>query len=701
MSYINAIMGINAQVQVVATPSGTTASILSHATLAEDIVAYWALNADSSIPDRTNRYDGTNSGADYTTSGPISGAYSFVSSNSDYIDVGNIPIAGASEDFAIAFWIKATASSGTEYIFKQGEESTGRWIGCFSNDGTQLLNFVADDGSTAEIVGDAGSNIRDGTWHHIVFQRSGSTLYTYLDGNATPDDTEAANANSCYEASNMDIGRRSSAANAYFNGDIADYGVWNRALTTDEISDLYAAGNGLPWQPLPFSESSTLHQNLTSYYNSDGQSFTDYWGVNNGTVTNATFTSSGKLDNAFSYDGTSDYVDMGLNSSISIASGESRSVSAWVYYDSGTHSEADTIYTLGWYESSGRSKFFRCSVNTSRQLSFECEGEGQGSGDRAVLTSSTTLNTDEWTHVVFTYDGSTGTPKGYINGTEVSYSAQTSGTANFVISGTNSNGRNYLGAISRERDGYTIIQELQGDLDEVGVWNKVLSSDEVSELYNSNSALRFREPFQGHTTLTTDLQNYWTFRNDGKSDVSAIDMTVTGATYTTDGKMENGYDYDGTNDYLEDSNITLPATYSMSMWIYPDAYDYRRIVNGWDGAAHYPELRFDNNNELYYTDGSSSFVTSGSDIDTSGWHHIILVKTGTTAKIYINGTERGSGTGLENVSNAVTLTLGGDRTHTSTKMFNGKISDFGIWDKELSTDEITDLYNNGIGLRFY
>jgi len=117
-----------------------------------------------------------------------------------------------------------------------------------------------------------------------------------------------------------------------------------------------------------------------------------------------------------------------------------------------------------------------------------------GSTDRAVLywwsdnnvywsvrngstssAASSSLTTYDWNHIAGTFDGSTNTIKLYINGslvdTETGQPSSTSANLsnNFHIG--LSNGTTYN----------------NGNIDEVAIWNSVLDSDQIDEIYNATS----------------------------------------------------------------------------------------------------------------------------------------------------------------------------------------------------------------------
>lgn len=106
----------------------------------------------------------------------------------------------------------------------------------------------------------------------------------------------------------------------------------------------------------------------------------------------------------------------------------------------------------------------------------------------------TTLNTGTWYHIVTTYDGTTSTI--YLNGTSVASSAQSG-------SGTGTTTNRFFIMESTQSPGAGVM--LNGLVDEVGVWNRALSANEVLNLYRNGAgnAYQFLSPTNSFNNLNT------------------------------------------------------------------------------------------------------------------------------------------------------------------------------------------------------
>lgn len=85
-----------------------------------------------------------------------------------------------------------------------------------------------------------------------------------------------------------------------------------------------------------------------------------------------------------------------------------------------------------------------------------------------------------WLHIVLTYDG-TDTAKLYINNTEQTISSESGSWTGTLTSG--------VGAFLGNRE--SIDQGFRGNIDEVGVWSRILTSTEISDLYNDGDGLAY------------------------------------------------------------------------------------------------------------------------------------------------------------------------------------------------------------------
>lgn len=199
---------------------------------------------------------------------------------------------------------------------------------------------------------------------------------------------------------------------------------------------------------------------------------------NTGTLTNSPTWTTGKINGAltFSPSGSGNWVDAGdINAFDSLTS---MSVCSWVYP---TNNTIDGGIVNKTYDSStdGFLLFLDTSgVGGSKLYSFFIADSASTANTR-IESAANSAVTGAWTHIcgTFTAGSSTGL-RMYINGSEVAGSP----VSTTSISGIDAGPRHfYIG--SRDLG----ITPFTGNIDEVRVYNRVLSSSDVTELYNETS----------------------------------------------------------------------------------------------------------------------------------------------------------------------------------------------------------------------
>ena len=129
---------------------------------------------------------------------------------------------------------------------------------------------------------------------------------------------------------------------------------------------------------------------------------------------------------------------------------------------------------------------------------------------------STTINTGTWYFVCQTFTASSSTVKGFLNASEV---------ASSVLSGIGSNGCAPTAHFFIGQDGD--FTNCNATIDEVGVWNRVLTGPEITQLYNGGAGLQY--PFTAGPT------NVKTWNGLAFASVKTINGLATGSIKTVNG----------------------------------------------------------------------------------------------------------------------------------------------------------------------
>ena len=134
----------------------------------------------------------------------------------------------------MSFWFNSTSTAQQYFIDFRNPiyMEFGYDIGSGAYNNT--YSFVIYTGSQYAVHSSA--NLRDGNWHHIAVTYDGVTLKMYID-NATPI-TSTINDNTQYAGSGNAIGATPSGT-AIFDGSMDQIRIFNTALTSTQIDDLY------------------------------------------------------------------------------------------------------------------------------------------------------------------------------------------------------------------------------------------------------------------------------------------------------------------------------------------------------------------------------------------------------------------------------------------------------------------------------
>jgi hypothetical protein len=211
-------------------------------TLLNDIVAYFKFDADNSNDATTNGYNGTDSNMTYGSSyGKINDGASFNGSNSKIsLPSGIYSLGNGTGPYTINMWVYVTDLSTAQSLLNFWNGSGGG-----NNDSTHLIyetshqfDFQRGYGAS-ETVLYASTTVAANTWYMVTITYDGSTKTIYVDGSNVGSQSDT---NSAVTASQGYLGMEQN--NFYFSGYEDEVGIWSRALTSTEVSNLYNGGSG-------------------------------------------------------------------------------------------------------------------------------------------------------------------------------------------------------------------------------------------------------------------------------------------------------------------------------------------------------------------------------------------------------------------------------------------------------------------------
>ena len=660
--------------------SGTAKlNVSQESNLTKGLAGYWKFDdgsgtttADSS----TNANTGTLVSTPTWTTGRIGGGLTFNGTN--YVSTSQTPLSSTVPNgFSTFVWLQA--SNNPAWVYEMGDSSalvlatspTGTYCRIRNVDSTFF------DSPRSTITG-------DGNWHHFgcVFNKGANVLTLYVDGVSSG--TVSTSGFTAFDEGGAPfyLGGRSYGSNGV-GGSIDEMRIYDRTVSSDEVSQIYR-----------LTTPTGVDTGLKGYWSFDGADVSittasDRSGAgNNGTLSGTTIT-EGQIGQALSFDGVDDSVS--VSNTVSAVNGIT--LSAWVKPSGFPVPLHNTIYLLG--TQSTTVGFAWMTVQNDRTIFYN-----YASGSSYPSYNSTLkVPLNEWSHVMVTHDYSSQNVRIYINGI---LDTDVAGGSVVTIS-------NKTSKIGR----YAATFPFQGSLDEVRMYDRVLSSGEVQSLYDFGASDKVNSSAsqkQGSGRLDSGLTEYWKF-DDGSGTTAvnssakstASDGTLTGSTLPTwgTGHIGGGLDFNGTvGAYVfGPSNYTgFNDNYTISVWVKSTdtSTNTKTLVTMYNGfGSVYANLSFRKigiNQGIDFTSvgGATSYYH---DITDGNWHHLVATRTISGVEtVYADGVQIG-----QNTTTAGTLTMGFGNTTLriggrDAASLNGSLDEVRIYDRALSADEISQLY---------
>jgi Concanavalin A-like lectin/glucanases superfamily/Pectate lyase superfamily protein len=415
----------------------------------------------------------------------------------------------------------------------------------------------------------------------------------------------------------------------------------------------------------PAWAATTFYPNPVANWTCDagsGSSLADGSGYENDGTINGPSWATGIAGKGLSFDGTNDYVSVPDDDSLDIT--DAVTLSCWVKFTQlgtgrqkvvykGNNTQTSVNYSLGKYEWANKAEFFFMA----------------GGGTTTRLISSTLLSTGHWYHLAATYDGATA--RLYINGVQ---------DASTSVTGTLDTNGNVLQLGRIDGGDY-----LNGVADEIQVYDEALSGDEIAKLAELAPVGRWNlDEASGATAADSSEAG-----NDG---------TVSGATWA-DAKFGKGLSFDGTNDYATMSNPTelnLSSEMTLMAWVKFDtlATGRQKIIykgNSFQTSVNYSLGKYEwgNKAEFRFTTsgGTVNRLVSTTLLSTGTWYHLAATYDGTTARLYINGTQDTSASASGSIDTVTDSLLIG--CIPSADYLDGIIDEVQIFNRAVSANRVS------------
>ena len=232
-------------------------------------------------------------------------------------------------------------------------------------------------------------------------------------------------------------------------------------------------------QSIPL-ESQVVEDGLVSYWSFDtadvkGKTVVDVVGGNDGTILGSPKHVEGKFGKAFEFGGEPDAIDVPspVNGSLDFDGDQDFSMMAWIKVDKAPELDGgqSTIVSKGDGGNNARILWKILTTNLNVTIANEA-----GGGPKLVLPSANSVVDGKWHHVLFVSDRSD-TTRIYIDGKMDSEGGPTKGTDITTESPL------FIGA--SVRIGKTTRRYFEGLIDEVGIYNRVLTDNDIERNFKS------------------------------------------------------------------------------------------------------------------------------------------------------------------------------------------------------------------------
>lgn len=568
--------------------------------------------------------------------------------NGDYLTIPDNSAWTIDTDYTIEFWLYSTSFPGqyNNIVTQRGGASSYWGINYDTSLGWSL--FWNNGSGETKISRNQNSPLN--TWVHIAVVKSGTTGYMFING------TQAGATFSFPSISDVSSSLYIGAwytPGDYINGYLSNLRMVKGTAVyttnfTPSTTPLTAIANTqlLTCQSATFIDNSTNNFTITAFGNSQPTTFNPF-ALSYSTGQSYTPTVFG---GSMYFDGTGDYLTTAYVPAFANTWLGDGTVEAWVYLNS----VANTPHIWSLSESTSiRSTLY---VNGAVFRLYTIVNTG---GD--IITSTTTLTVGRWYHIAITRYNGTWTM--WLNGISQGTSTSTNrpyGPNEMLAVGW----QNYAGAAGDYFNGY--ISDLRIVPGQALYTSNFVPSNAPLTAVKNTVLLA-----SGTSAGIYDSSEIVNFETVGDAKLSTTTVKFSGSTSMY---------FDGTGDYL-----TTPASpnlafglgdFTVELWVYHlDTSAYSGYF--WGNSSGFVFRRTNTNKLEVSQDSVASILVSTGTISSNQWVHVAVTRSGTTFRLFINGTLDSSVTSSANFVSTAAATIG-SISNIAGYYMNGYISDLRI-----------------------
>jgi len=435
----------------------------SPVTAPSGMVAWW--KGDDDAIDSIGGNNGTLLGELGFATGKVCDGFNFDGVD----DTVSIPASGSlnvgtNDGFTLECWIKPNDVSDQHPMFEwRGGSGTSVgvhfWTGT-GGAGVLYANIVSPTDVSHTIT--SPSVIVTNVFQHVALTFDKASGIATLFYNGVPVQTASFGTGFTPKTdTDLLLGRRIDGGSLYFWGIMDEPSVYNRALSTNEIMEIYTAS------------SAGKLAGMVSWWKGESNTV-DHYGSNNGTASGGLGYTAGEVGTGFNFDGVNDTISIPASASLNVGTNQGFTLECWIkphnisnqhplFEWMGETNDLDDIGVHFWAPSSETDSLYANIVDT--------DSEAHG------IVVSDVLQNEVFQHVAVTFDRASGMANLYRNGSLVQTanlgSDFTPKTINALL----------LGRRMSSDDWY-----FYGVMDEPSIYNRALTPCEVFSIYNAGSA---------------------------------------------------------------------------------------------------------------------------------------------------------------------------------------------------------------------
>ena len=538
----------------------------------------------------------------------------------DYIALPNFASNYGNADFTVEAWIYPTAV-GSRHNFgdfnSSGQNASSSLVFKFDND---KAKWWVQTSTYNSIV--SAASISANAWTHIALVRNGSTITQYINGSS--DGTlNVGSANINQSSITYTLGTGGDYRTDFYQGYLSDFrvvkgtAVYTSAFTPPTERLTAITNTGLLTCHLPYiADGSTNSHSITVNGNTKTEPFSpyDYNGY-----------SEGSNGGSIYFDGSSN-ITVADDASLE-PGGSDFCIEFWLY-PLATVGNEQALFSKGWsFGNFGSILVYTGSGGSNYVMYGSSSGSAWDLGTN--VDTGWAKNDFKWQHLCFSRDGNTF--RFFKNGEQ---------TATFTNTNSFMDSSGALAILSGATNGNRHTEAIVSDL-----------------RYVVGSAVRTAD-FTPPTAPLTAITNTSLLLNG--TDAAIIDKSQSVKTITLNGNVKSSTTqtkyltssmyFDGTGDYLSMEPSDLfnfgSGDFTIETWFYvttsTSPYNDYHIIGYATNSTNFWAIRIrnaaDRGLEFRWYEGSERVaIYQGSDLTSSGWHHVAVTRNGNTWRMFYDG----------------------------------------------------------------